>query len=737
LVENTECMEDENKKIQELELQYSKYEKVHPFCLCALSGVFGGQSVMFGKMVAELISTSIDGEVQILNLWFPLFLISMFLCVFSQLHFLAVALNFFDALYCVPVFQCFFISVSTIGGASFFGEFGRFSTTQAVLFPIGLIMTLTGVIVLSSRKMGRQIVPHSLSSDDLASQLNQGTRLTYAEDPDKGWYGVNFDGERFKENTNNKKKNLAQGISTNTNGIQLTSIGSIDDAGDSNPFETTNNLDDLKNALNRNNPNDNVNNESVDSKSSSVGPHSNPQTPQSVPSSTKHKLSHARSNRNSPAMQPVHNINNVSIATNENENMQPITLTPTSNNNNNPATIDESNPADVVSPSVPHSTKHSPVYPSTPLSADHERMLAMKRLSSLGHHVMGLYANIPVVGAIAHAYAMNKSQQLINQQQTILRELNQSLAADNNANTSPMPSIDEMAIDKSTGNPVNPFQTSDVVTIIDNKENESNDNNNNNNRSNSTSNRGTPVPISTPASIPSSNNIIPMLAPPDAQVLSIPSLEDLTVTSSYNPNDESFPQLIPNTNSKNNNNNSNNNNDGNNDKLPLADQGNSPSANNDNNNQPLLKDSANKRVGNAKINLSPYNNMNTLLLDNPYLSFGPPFTRPSTLPAAPVSTLANTANPVQVFKSIINEFKGSSNTPSQAESKIVESSVVAVPELSLAAEESHNLALNSLTVNSLLSTSGSNRLDSEVITDIERLEEQESNKDNAKDEELV
>jgi drug/metabolite transporter (DMT)-like permease len=100
LIENTEEMENENLLIQQLEFEYSKFEKVHPFCLCALSGVFGGQSVMFGKMVAELISTSFQGNIQILNIWFPLFIVLMGVAVFCQLHFLAVALNFFDALYC-------------------------------------------------------------------------------------------------------------------------------------------------------------------------------------------------------------------------------------------------------------------------------------------------------------------------------------------------------------------------------------------------------------------------------------------------------------------------------------------------------------------------------------------------------------------------------------------------------------------------------------------------------------
>ena len=45
-------------KISEVENKYLKYEKVHPFCYCAMSGVVGGQNILFGKMVATLIGNN-------------------------------------------------------------------------------------------------------------------------------------------------------------------------------------------------------------------------------------------------------------------------------------------------------------------------------------------------------------------------------------------------------------------------------------------------------------------------------------------------------------------------------------------------------------------------------------------------------------------------------------------------------------------------------------------------------
>ena len=147
------AMEYEDFFIASLQKDYKKHQKYHPFSLCALSGILGGQSVMFGKMVGELISATFDGDNQFFSPFLYLFILCMLLCVMGQLHYLAVALNFFDALYVVPVFQCFFISFSTLGGASFFNEFADFDATQGILFPLGLFTTLTGVVVLSRRKM--------------------------------------------------------------------------------------------------------------------------------------------------------------------------------------------------------------------------------------------------------------------------------------------------------------------------------------------------------------------------------------------------------------------------------------------------------------------------------------------------------------------------------------------------------------------------------------------------------
>ena len=84
----------------------------------------------------------------------PYFLIvCMLASIVTQTHFLAEGLRCFDALYIVPVFQCFFIIVSIVGGGIFFAEFARLSAFQIGFFALGVIITLWGVWKLSQREM--------------------------------------------------------------------------------------------------------------------------------------------------------------------------------------------------------------------------------------------------------------------------------------------------------------------------------------------------------------------------------------------------------------------------------------------------------------------------------------------------------------------------------------------------------------------------------------------------------
>ena len=76
----------------------------------------------------------------------------MVLSIFGQLSFLNFALERFDALIVIPVFQTFWTLVSVIGGFVFYKEYLNLQALQVIMFSIGLGCTIFGVHILAQRK---------------------------------------------------------------------------------------------------------------------------------------------------------------------------------------------------------------------------------------------------------------------------------------------------------------------------------------------------------------------------------------------------------------------------------------------------------------------------------------------------------------------------------------------------------------------------------------------------------
>ena len=76
----------------------------------------------------------------------------MFLSIFGQLSFLNFALERFDALIVIPVFQTFWTLVSVIGGFVFYKEYLNLQAIQVIMFLLGLGCTIFGVHILAQRK---------------------------------------------------------------------------------------------------------------------------------------------------------------------------------------------------------------------------------------------------------------------------------------------------------------------------------------------------------------------------------------------------------------------------------------------------------------------------------------------------------------------------------------------------------------------------------------------------------
>ena len=143
-----------------------------------MAGIFGSQSVLQAKAVALLFRTTLNGENQFFDVLTYVFLVLMIITIMIQTNYLATSLKYFDALYVVPVFQCFWISGSTVGGAIFYGEYKSFSTLQFVLFPLGVIITLTGVFILSNRDMTRSVKDEENHSEGSDSDVKNAERAS-------------------------------------------------------------------------------------------------------------------------------------------------------------------------------------------------------------------------------------------------------------------------------------------------------------------------------------------------------------------------------------------------------------------------------------------------------------------------------------------------------------------------------------------------------------------------------
>jgi len=115
---------------------------------CGLAGSFGGKSIIFAKISSELIKYSImtqdyqDWKTCILPY---MFLVGMLGTVTTQLNYLNYALEKFDALVVVPLYQSFWNAFGITGGLIFFQEYKDMSRFDSYMYTLGVLITFAGV----------------------------------------------------------------------------------------------------------------------------------------------------------------------------------------------------------------------------------------------------------------------------------------------------------------------------------------------------------------------------------------------------------------------------------------------------------------------------------------------------------------------------------------------------------------------------------------------------------------
>lgn len=130
--------------------EYMRVFQYHRISYAGISGIFGAQSVLFARTVSQLfVGSARGGRVFLLYPGTYAVVFCLVACIVAQIYFLNQGLARFESLYNVPIFTSTWIVGTVLGGGIFYGEFASFSLTQALLFPLGIIICCVGVFLLS------------------------------------------------------------------------------------------------------------------------------------------------------------------------------------------------------------------------------------------------------------------------------------------------------------------------------------------------------------------------------------------------------------------------------------------------------------------------------------------------------------------------------------------------------------------------------------------------------------
>ena len=143
-------------------------KKYKVFCFSTMSGIFGGHSVLFCKMVTELFQTAIlfgttststsssqssqlteYEKKYMIRPFFLLILLLMLFCVTVQIFYLNKAFQCEgQVLKVMPIFQTWWVFFSIISALFFFNDFSQLDDINKVVFICGVLTTKMGLYIL-------------------------------------------------------------------------------------------------------------------------------------------------------------------------------------------------------------------------------------------------------------------------------------------------------------------------------------------------------------------------------------------------------------------------------------------------------------------------------------------------------------------------------------------------------------------------------------------------------------
>ena len=145
------------------------WTRVHMISYSGVAGLMGGQSVLFAKSVAEIVKSFLRGEHPYVHFEMYLLVLALIVCLVTQIHFLNGGLRYHDALSIVPTYQAYWIISGVLGGCVYFQEIKTYSLLQSLMFTLGILITIVGVVLLAQRKstgLDKEPLPTSRSGKE-------------------------------------------------------------------------------------------------------------------------------------------------------------------------------------------------------------------------------------------------------------------------------------------------------------------------------------------------------------------------------------------------------------------------------------------------------------------------------------------------------------------------------------------------------------------------------------------
>ena len=129
-----------------------------------IGGALGAQNVCMGKYIAYGVSTMQDGCLTIRTDNFCAAIILCLASIIIHVIWLNKGLEKYDAYFCIIIYQTAWFIFTTISGIVVYDDMGVLSTTEQLIFVIGLITALYGVKRISV--IHKETKPAEISSDE-------------------------------------------------------------------------------------------------------------------------------------------------------------------------------------------------------------------------------------------------------------------------------------------------------------------------------------------------------------------------------------------------------------------------------------------------------------------------------------------------------------------------------------------------------------------------------------------